>query len=105
MAFLLNAIRDSDAGLKALEILKSKTFSNEHTTEDMEELYRQTKDDMIKLRIIELAGSRIETQSWGSSKLLSLIENTKSDPLLLVNIFELLYNLNVTGILFRISLK
>ena len=62
-------------------------------------------DPMILLRVIDLASkSSIETQKWASTALFDLISKSRDDPLLLINVFELLSDLDVTVIHESISL-
>ena len=62
-------------------------------------------DPMILLRVIDLASkSSIETQKWASTALFDLVSGSRDDPLLLINVFELLSDLDVTVIHESISL-
>jgi hypothetical protein len=83
--FLLDSIKDKNVGLKGLELFKFNFGSdpdNSATSQELDELYSQTDDDVIRLRIIELAGSgnNIQNQKWGSKKIIQFNSKFKIRP-------------------------
>ena len=91
---LMSAIKFESVGAKAIPYLQKYALS----ANELETLTSEV-DEVVLLRIIDVASAlNIESQKWASGKLLSLLTKSKDDPLLLINVFESLSDINVTVI-------
>lgn len=94
-AALMETITLGSVGVKTIAHLTKYAISRD----DLDKMASGVNDSLIMLRIVEVASSgSIEAQQWGSTTLSRLIETTKEDPLMLINVFELMSGLDVTVI-------
>ena len=94
-AALMEIITLDSVGVKTIANLTKFAISRV----DLDQMASGVTDSLIMLRIVEVASAgSIDAQQWGSTALSRLIDTSKKDPLMLINVFELMSDLDVTVI-------
>lgn len=92
--YLKKCVKNPEIGLVPIDLLK---YDVELDVSDFEEMSHEQADDMIFLRIVEIAASKLndpQCQIWARNNLMLILNRVKDDILLLANVLEILQTLD-----------